>query len=348
MTAPLKYLMSAAAVAAALGQSFQLCGTVAQSAAAPIVSRCDMATGPALAGEWQTCCSFGPNTSDVCRTYEMAGSYCAACDLNGTGGCTALGARDTLTVSMSFTQKPGDLSCCKTCTCYGDPECVAFSGTTDLWIPCDARTSSSCSPTKSACLAQTGPDGRSCEWIRTDRADSVGWSTAINGSPCVPANLVTSPIKMQMYSQKTPAPFPVDLRLGERGVFLDLFVHSYKMNAEDCSTKSGAASWTGGGMPPGATTTTSQAGTQTSWQFLDAKTQVLMRFQCLRAISGKRGRRRAHQRTGGDGDLDCDGRRLVRLGRHRQERLDQQLARPARVLAQRAQLADGLQDPRSR
>jgi len=295
--AALKCVVGAAAAAVAMGaqrgevarrdlQSIQLCGTASQNKPAMIVSRCDMATSPALGANWDTCCSFGEPTTDLCRSYTMEGSYCNTCDLNGSGKCTALSVQDTLTINLNFTQKAGDESCCKTCTCYGDPECVAFNGMADLWIPCDARTKSSCNPTKSGCLAQTGPNGRSCSWTRTDRTDSQGWNTAINGSPCVPENLLSAPVMMNMYSQVKPAPFNVDLRLGERGVILDLNVQSYVMNAQSCFDKQGAASWKDGKMPAGATSSVSQAGTQISWVFMDDKAKVFVRFQCIRAVSG--------------------------------------------------------------
>jgi hypothetical protein len=299
--AALKCVVGAAAAAVALGaprgqvarremQSIQLCNTASQNTPAMIVSRCDMATSPALGASWDTCCSFGQDSQDLCRTYTMEGSYCATCDLNGQGKCTALSVHDTLTINMNFTQKAGDESCCKTCTCYGDPECVAFNGVADLWIPCDARTSSSCNPTKSGCLAQTGPNQRACNWIRSDRSDSAGWNTALYGSPCVPVNVASDPIMMNMYTQVKPAAFSADLRLGERGVILDLNLGgasgTFKMNAESCFAQSGAASWAGGKMPAGATFTTSQAGTQISWMFMDNKAKVFVRFQCIRAVSG--------------------------------------------------------------
>jgi hypothetical protein len=158
-----------------------------------------------------------------------------------------------------------------------------------MWIPCDARTGTSgnqCLPNKAGCLAQTGPGGRSCEWVRTDRADSVGWKTALYGSPCVPSSLLSDPIKMNMYTQVSPAPYRVDLQLGERGVILSVFIQQFAMNAADCFAKRGAASWVGGQMPAGATSSAAADGTSVQWSLFDSKAKVYTRFQCVRALVG--------------------------------------------------------------
>lgn len=256
-----------------------------------IASKCDAVMQGTIEGNWSSCCSFGQvnGTLDQCRTFETTGQYCSSCDVVN-GICSGIGADDSLTLSVSFTALPADKQCCKACTCYGDPECVAFNGVMDVWIPCDARTTSQCSPTQSQCGATQGPNGHTCNWVRKDRKDSSGWNFAMNGSPCVPSALESNPIMMNMHTTKG---FKTDLQLGERGI-ISKVTFSYgsdadvsTIRADDCFSSPGRNAWKGSrGMPAGAKMQASGDGSQVSWVFFDEASKTFVHFSCVRAVQG--------------------------------------------------------------
>lgn len=288
-TSKSEMIQEANAIRRMLAPTVQLCGNKDQTTVPMISEKCNLAASSAIAGDWESCCTFGSQSNNkTCRVFETQGQYCNECDMNPDGTCSGLDKDDELTLSVKFTQQPEDQKCCQSCTCFGDPECVSFAGVLNMWIPCDARTANRCNPTKSACLATTSPNGHTCEWTRSDRDDATGWNMAINGSPCRPSGLDTDPLTMNMY---TSGNFKIDLNLGERGIISDAYFtirgQKYNINAQTCFDNAMVGpnyGWTGAGKPAGAKSSVDAAGTDVAWMFFDDQSTTFVRFSCTRAI----------------------------------------------------------------
>lgn len=242
---------------------------------------------------WASCCSFEHDVkSGVCRTFELSGKYCdPETDQNG---CAQLGQQDKLVLDLSFDALPAGAPCCKSCVCFGDPECVAFDGSKDLWIPCDGRTLNSCTVTRAACEklqdpSWTASNPQMCQWIRKDRDDNKGgWDMAMNGSPCVPD--LTKDILMNMH--KGSGGFNADLVLGERGIIQEIRFtidgKKHSLDALDCFQKAPNESWQENGPPAGSNWTKSDDNKEVAWSFFDSKSQTYVKMLCVRAVSGTR------------------------------------------------------------
>ena len=151
--------------------------------------------------KWTSCCAFG----DQCRKYEVQvpelSSSCNSPDSN------------RLSIKLVFNLDRND-TCCESCTCYGDPECVSFGRSFDKWIVCDARESS-CRITKSVCDTLLDHNNNKCVW-KSPELDNKNWDVGLLGSPCEP-NFTSGKLPM-MNMMNIPSLLNIDLILGERGV----------------------------------------------------------------------------------------------------------------------------------
>jgi len=135
-------------------------------------------------------------------------------------------------------------SCCRTCTCYGDPHCESFDGSFDTWILCDSRqyrnSKGICTIDHDTCLTQKDHLGRTCEW--KGPVNNKGWIVGLQGSQCqfqIDDDLGNAP-RMDMYSFKG---FSVVNVLGERGIIQAVYITDssglYILDADDCFADAG-------------------------------------------------------------------------------------------------------------
>lgn len=236
-----------------------------------------------LAGQsWGPCCIFNASsTGAVCRSWETSESYCA----NET--CDTLTNRDTVSINVVFDGGEEDVQCCKSCTCYGDPECVSFDGSQDVWIPCDARgdNKNTCMVKKSICNKKVGHNGKSCKWIRKGKSNSKGWDMAMFGSPCVPDDDDgADPALMTMYETNR---LSVNLALGERGIIQEFRMtigeNFYNLDADACFEDEGDAAWDSSAPIP-EEWTHKHTKRAVTWRVFDQKSNVLAVLLCTRSI----------------------------------------------------------------
>ena len=139
--------------------------------------------------------------------------------------------------------------CCESCTCFGDPFCISFDGTQDLWLVCDARTVPKvqtrpyCKLTQTQCAKEVDPLGEACVWAPTrDGIPASEWSVKERGSPCQPTDISY----IQMYQADTAT---VRIGQGERGFVKEIDLtfgdNQYFLTAEDCVKNDPQNSWTG-------------------------------------------------------------------------------------------------------
>jgi len=189
--------------------------------------------------EWGPCCVFEQKRKNQCRVYEVDMPFC---DEENGADCSTLSSTDKLTLDIAFSFMEAEQECCKTCSCFGDPECVSFAGVENLWIPCDARDDSSCKMTKDKCSSMVDSNGNQCGWRGGRKADSSGWDIAMKGSPCWPTISDAPGKKLSMNMYTTPSgDFKTDVVLGERGIIrqveIELRGEKYTLDAKDCFKK---------------------------------------------------------------------------------------------------------------
>ncbi|CAK9028592.1 Uncharacterized protein SCF082_LOCUS18429, partial [Durusdinium trenchii] len=154
-------------------------------------------------------------------------AYCDGTNTDEDGNvvdCGALGANGgTLTIDFDIVDDEGG-SCCQTCTCYGDPECVSFNNVLDKWILCDARESGTCAQNKKRCLTQKDHAGNQCAWNKDIVQQSALRSDiAAYGSPCQPQWDKSGVAELLMFDSDR---FTATITMGERGVIEELRLRS--------------------------------------------------------------------------------------------------------------------------
>jgi len=264
-----------------------LCSVQPQGRPKNIDSRCTLAAASVGNVEWPACCTFDVDRSTQgCRQHITTGQYCD--EGNDASGCSDLGADDIINLQLTFSEPQNDELCCKSCTCYGDPECVSFDGTPDVWIVCDARGGpNSCRMTKNKCLKMKSPSGGKCQWL-SDRLDSKNWPIGMIGSPCQP-DLTREEIRMNMHTSGSGNKrFKLDLVLGERGIIqkteFQIGNKEYTLDANDCFDRSGSNAWTGDAIPEGWVEGRDPNQRSVTWAVFDSNANVLVKLLCARAV----------------------------------------------------------------
>lgn len=249
--------------------------------------------------KFDECCpladtSCKPVTSNeaLCRYIETSGSYC-----NSTY-CDSLDENDLLIITIDFPEVSSG-SCCKTCQCYGDPNCVSFNGVADEWVLCDGRhwtadATLQCEVTEEMCKTQTDHLGNDCVWLNTENRY---WPIGLYGSPCQPDWDPENLPVMNMYSADD---FKLELVLGERGIINKAIITNdvgvYTLTSDDCDTMKGAKSWSaetlsGESTSIPSTWTWAQTSTiEKEWYIMDEKTGINAKFVCTKSeVDGKLG-----------------------------------------------------------
>mmetsp|Transcript_20766 Transcript_20766/g.36339 ORF Transcript_20766/g.36339 Transcript_20766/m.36339 type:complete len:1158 (-) Transcript_20766:380-3853(-) len=164
----------------------------------------------------------------ICRYVETSSAYCedgTDCELNST---------DTMTISLNMYTTAANETCCRSCKCVGDPDCVSFDGTPASWVLCDGRRKSNCKQGRKPCRRQRDHLGNRCKWIKKDPLYE-GWDE--DGSPCQVDWEKSGHPTMTMYQRGL---FASNLTLGERGVIVNLTISTgdtgaeYVLNAARC------------------------------------------------------------------------------------------------------------------
>lgn len=180
-------------------------------------------------GPLQPCCGLqsiagNAGASETCRYTEIDKPLCNS----------LICAEATVNFTIQAEVRTG--TCCETCSCWGDPHCEAFNGTTDQWVLCDARVRSgnTCVQSRTQCSQELDHNGNACRWRNRNGAALQGWNVALQGSPCVPDTSGDAPV-MDMYSFQG---FSTSLVLGERGIIEQMIVrdgdNQYILTSKNC------------------------------------------------------------------------------------------------------------------
>lgn len=144
---------------------------------------------------------------------------------------------EKLIMSRFDITKEVDTSCCVSCSCHGDPECISFDGFQDKWVICDARQDNNnglvgnCPIKRKVCEKQLDPAGNQCKWLSGDaRPDGQSrcqpWDTENNRMALFP---------LLMYQADE---YSITVYQGERGSIFDVEIKSgtdvYELNSEEC------------------------------------------------------------------------------------------------------------------
>ena len=207
------------------------------------------ATGGEVGFNFDICCPFADTMEDNCAVNPLT-------EANRTQGFDGPIVTDPsavteacLTLENVVFETSDRSPCCESCTCFGDPFCISFDGTQDLWLVCDARTVPAdqsrpyCKLTENQCSQEVDPLGQQCVWAPArDGIPARDWSVRERGSPCQPTDISY----IQMYEADTAT---VRVGQGERGfvkeVDLTFGGNQYFLNAEDCVNNGPDDSWTG-------------------------------------------------------------------------------------------------------
>ena len=157
--------------------------------------------------------------------------------------CNELDSGDVLRVKIVFSGSERDALCCDSCTCYGDPRCISFTGQKRSWIPCDARDANTaddrkfCLSTRSLCETLEDPAGNQCQWF-PNGPTSDGWNVLRNGGPCKAVGAGEFSC-LTMYETET---FGMCLKQGDRGILVQAIVKlgnvEYVIDAAECLSSS--------------------------------------------------------------------------------------------------------------
>mmetsp|Transcript_19387 Transcript_19387/g.34540 ORF Transcript_19387/g.34540 Transcript_19387/m.34540 type:complete len:1141 (+) Transcript_19387:140-3562(+) len=226
-------------------------------------------------------------SDETCRIVEASSPFC---DEDNGDDCSDIGARDLLTINLAVESVAQEESCCATCTCFGDPECVAFDGTRDAWVLCDARKNGKCTQKKKACLNDKDHMKNQCVWLK----DTDEWNDFNDGSPCQPDFAKSGYAPMNMYKADD---FSLDLELGERGVIVSAQITSddgiFKLEADRCfeydprdDSKNPRKAWEKiqGKMPSDWSYTTDNA-VEIKWFTKDPTTGIFVTIVCTRSFA---------------------------------------------------------------
>jgi hypothetical protein len=170
---------------------------------------------PVDLGLQDSCCPAADAPTWQCHSDKTSRAYCDA----AVEDCSSAAiGQDELVMNISlFTDATQDNSCCRSCTCFGDPECQSFNGTWQEWVECDGRvfdaSTGKCSYSEAQCSTQKDAASNTCGWLQGSNGN---WNYKY-GSPCQ-ANYPTESghAEMLMYKSQSGL-FGAELVLGERG-----------------------------------------------------------------------------------------------------------------------------------
>lgn len=186
------------------------------------------------------------NSDPLDQNYEFP-RYSQACNPicdedNEAQCCDELDGDDELRMKIVFSGSERDALCCDSCTCYGDPRCISFSGLKKSWIPCDARDARTaddrnfCLSTREVCESLTDPAGNQCVFLPSGDT-SANWNVLQRGGPCkaIGGDREGEFSCMTMYETET---FGMGLKQGDRGILVQAVVKlgddEYVIDAEEC------------------------------------------------------------------------------------------------------------------
>lgn len=275
---------------------YNLCGTSSSGVGSESQVN-DFCTFPsqALASQknWDSCCPIdvNPVKDEVCRTFTVNGAYCS--DTEEECAVALSTQKAVLDIQISWTSgTAGSNQCCKTCTCFGDPECVGFDGNQDLWIPCDARVMNEagwCPIWKYRCDEISSENDGGCMWIGGDLESTqglyTGWDIATQGSPCVPKKPVNE-LTMKMYESGS---FKAILGMGERGVIKTLYLKTgsvdTSIDADGCFSTGTIKDWSGDMTTlPENWFVEVVSDEMVKWHIHDNNEMIAIDFVCVRTI----------------------------------------------------------------
>lgn len=212
---------------------------------------------------FQDCCKLKDTVpQEECQIVDPTGeSYrtlTATEPICGDGGedCTEGSCEEyQLVLNPVFLENSQNDACCDSCTCFGDPQCVSFSGEEKIWILCDGRDVphedsifDMCRITESQCLKEKDHAGNQCVYLAED-GRGRDWTVGKQGSPCQP-NPESPTSAINMYSVPD-AQFALTLEQGERGIIekvvLSLECGEFELTAADCMAQ-GRNAWSFSGV----------------------------------------------------------------------------------------------------
>lgn len=237
--------------------SNQLCnhdGSGSADASPFTESYCSSRSNGDVVGSFDKCCPYSTDDCDTvgtgktCRTLPVGGQFCDP--ETDRYECTQLQG-SVLYIDMEVDYADVDGSCCSTCQCYGDPNCISFDSVIDEWVLCDARLKDPelghCIMSKDVCDKQTDSNGNACVWLDETRrlrsatnqgrnlVSTSSWSVTLQGSPCQPDFTLDDAPTMTMYKADG---FKLDLTMGERGVITSVIITTsqaiFTLEAERC------------------------------------------------------------------------------------------------------------------
>ncbi|GBG24119.1 Hypothetical Protein FCC1311_003372 [Hondaea fermentalgiana] len=268
------------------------CGDGTSQLLAQANTRCSLMNVPSPLLSTDTCCgtassggSQGSSTLvNECRDIYTNAAYC-------TSDCESLDENDELVIYLEMESTTADDTCCRSCKCVGDPDCMAFDGTRASWVLCDGRAKG-CKMKEKICLKQVDHLGNACQWLKDDES----WeSFDLSGSPCQPDFALSGYPTMTMYSK---GDFLVNLTLGERGIIRELTVadgsgETYALGAASCfqydpRTVSGfnqiSKAWTASsGSIPRTWTVSTPNDVEILWRVVDDDTGIVIEAACTQA-----------------------------------------------------------------
>jgi len=217
-----------------------------------------------------------PTLEPECRTHESV-TECRYIELENPS-CVVLPCFGNMTLNIELKTETPPGRCCKSCTCFGDPHCLSFSGHKETGILCDSRKQHSrkghCIHSKKICLQQRDFQGNQCKWKRLPRRNK--WNVGLYGSRCT----FSGPRpRILMYETET---FSANILLGERGVIdeleLSMSGRNYNLKASDCFNLDNP--WDGG-MPLLSINTTLH-NNDIRWVVDDPDTEISVVILCTR------------------------------------------------------------------
>jgi len=192
-------------------------------------------------------------TQETCRLTGLNEPFCNDIEAGDSERCEALQSAEdrletTLAIRLALETTGEEVTCCTSCTCFGDPNCISFDGTLASWRLCDGRDTrenKKCDITRNACEQRTDHEGNRCEW----KGDwSAFWK---DGSPCQ-VNRTSGKSFLVMYEADQ---FRFLITQEERGVIRDAILSTtsgnFTLSAEKCflgTTVADSWTWSGGDM----------------------------------------------------------------------------------------------------
>jgi hypothetical protein len=241
--------------------------------------------GPVDLGLQDSCCAAVDSPTSQCRSDETSRAYC---DATVDDCSSAAIGQDKLVMNISlFTDATQDNTCCRSCTCFGDPECQSFNGTWQEWVECDGRvfdaSTGKCSYTEAQCKTQKDAHSDTCGWVQ---GSDGNWNYKY-GSPCQ-STFASGYAEMLMYKSQSGL-FGAELVLGERGAIWWLQLNTTQapaltLSAQQCFEGGLNRSAAFPGAP--AAWTVAELGSaqfqdlRYQWTILDPVERVELRVEC--------------------------------------------------------------------